>query len=162
MGLDTRRMAEMMEAAMLRKRQIATSGSPELENQEARDNNDWWFSETAYVVKWIIIGSLFLIAISWFVIGYYHAKRRIQKGLKPLAYHRWLVPKSQLPGYRPRYTPPYNPQYGLQQYPEPPPVYDPDMPPVYQPPPGASKVDPEQGVTARAENTPVTRPAPAR
>ena len=110
----------------------------------------------------------------WFVGGYIHAKRRMQKGLPLLAYHRvrnfhsrsspalpylsiltfslqWLVP------YRERQRYGQTPQnhftfYATQPYSpnadgtynEPPPLYNNDMPPSYMPPPGASKLNPTQ------------------
>ena len=45
-------------------------------------------ARTAFIVKWSILGGIFLIFTLWFVGGYFHAKRRIRKGLPPLAYHR--------------------------------------------------------------------------
>jgi len=44
--------------------------------------------ETAYIIKWAVLLSLFGIFFLWLIIGYWHAKRRIAKGLPPLAYHR--------------------------------------------------------------------------
>lgn len=58
MGLDVRRMAEMMEAAMLRKRQFVGEG-PGVQNGNGEVVRDgWWFSETAYIVKWAIVGAM--------------------------------------------------------------------------------------------------------
>ena len=44
--------------------------------------------QKAVGIKWGIVGALILIFVLWIVGGYYHAKRRIAKGLPPLAYHR--------------------------------------------------------------------------
>ena len=109
-----------------------------------------------------------------------HAKRRINKGLVPLGYHRvrfvswlalvhtdspqWLLSRRDRARYDPNYQNPavyYNqyppPQQNTQHgmYPMPPPLYNnSDLPPTYQPPAGATKVDPSQW---RAE--PTRRPA---
>jgi len=100
--------------------------------------------ETAYIIKWAVLLSLFGIFFLWLIIGYWHAKRRIAKGLPPLAYHRWLAPRKNRPiqnSYA-YYQP--NGAYGMQPYPEPPPVYSGDLPPTYQPPPGSTKIAPQQ------------------
>jgi hypothetical protein len=67
-------------------------------------------AQTAYAVKWSVLLALFVIFFLWITLGYYHARRRIKAGLKPLAYHKvdtapdktpcaddgqWLVPRSQ-------------------------------------------------------------------
>lgn len=44
--------------------------------------------QEAAAIKWAVIGAIFLIALLWFFGGYYHAQRRMKKGLQPLAYHR--------------------------------------------------------------------------
>ena len=68
--------------------------SPVLRRQEeiiVDNDNDWWYSNTAYIVKWSILGGLVLIFFVWFVGGYFHAKSRIRKGLPLLKYHMvWL------------------------------------------------------------------------
>lgn len=99
--------------------------------------------QTAYAVKWSVLLALFVIFFLWITLGYYHARRRIKAGLKPLAYHKWLVPRSQrepqpVQNARAYYTPG---NFGMQEHAEPPPVYsNTDMPPSYQPPEGGSKV----------------------
>jgi len=101
--------------------------------------------QTTEIIKWSLLLALFGLFFLWLTIGYWHARRRIRKGLQPMRYHRWLAPKQKLPQNAYAY---YNPQqgsYGMQPFPEPPPVYSQDgMPPVYQPPPGGSKVSPQQ------------------
>ena len=46
------------------------------------------FVQTAMAVKWSFIGAILLLFVIWFVGGYYHAQRRIKRGLPPMAYHR--------------------------------------------------------------------------
>lgn len=48
----------------------------------------FFFLQAASAIKWAIMGAVFLIAILWSMGGYYHAQRRMKKGLRPLAYHR--------------------------------------------------------------------------
>lgn len=138
--------------------------------------------QTGQIVRWSIFFGIFFLFVAYMAIGYWHAKRRINKGLRPLAYHRvrhayplaqyrlvtiandaqWLLNRQQRARYDPNYqnpsvyynTYPQGQQYGLQNMP--PPMYDPNapMPPTYQPPAGATKVDPSQW---RSE--PTRRPA---
>ena len=69
---------------------------------------------------------IFLLLLAWFVGGYYHAQRRMRKGLQPLAYHRvrlvlllsldvqrtelsqWLLPRSQRARFEPHLSEPQN------------------------------------------------------
>lgn len=119
----------------------------------------FWWTRTGIIVKWSIFLAIVVGFMLWLVLGYMHAKRRINKGLKPLAYHRCLVGRAELARVDPAYAypqatytnypPPGAGYYGMQ--PMPPPVYDPNRPPQYPggpappPPMGGSKVDPEQG-----------------
>lgn len=122
----------------------------------------FWWTRTGQIIRWSIFFGIFFLFMAYMAIGYWHAKRRINKGLRPLAYHRWLLNREQRARYDPNYQNPsvyYNTypggqQYGLQNMP--PPMYDPNapMPPTYQPPAGATKVDPSQW---RSE--PTRRPA---
>jgi len=93
-------------------------------------------------------------------IGYWHAKRRISKGLTPLGYHRWLLNRHQRAAYDPNFQDPtvyrnnYRPNYGdggeYGLHAMAPPIYDPNgLPPSYQPPMGGSKVDPYQAGPTR-------------
>ncbi|KAK3945434.1 hypothetical protein QBC46DRAFT_372226 [Diplogelasinospora grovesii] len=137
----------------------------------------FWYTRTGVIVKWSIFLGLSAILGLYLLLGYMHARRRLRKGLAPLAYHRWLVSRSELARVDPRYRPPnasampYNPNsnsggyqyygdgiYGMSNMP-PPPVYDPNAPrpPMYDglattAPPGATKVDPQQtsGITTAA------------
>ena len=40
------------------------------------------------VIRWSIFFGIFFLLIAYMAIGYWHAKRRINKGLPPLRYHR--------------------------------------------------------------------------
>ncbi|KIW19999.1 hypothetical protein PV08_00574 [Exophiala spinifera] len=139
----------------------------QVDNNTNNDNFDdgyWWYSSTAYAIKWAIIAAILVALFLFFIVGYLHARRRMRKGQPPLAYHRWLVPRSQrmafaqqYPQYaaqagvysiaaRPMYHP-YGPgqqAYPMGAYGPPPPAYhEPDYVPVYTPPSG-NKVDPDQ------------------
>ncbi|KAI5467284.1 hypothetical protein BGZ63DRAFT_22346 [Mariannaea sp. PMI_226] len=112
----------------------------------------WWYSDTGMIVKWTIFSTITVLFLSWLIIGHFHAKSRLKKGLQPLGYHRVLVSRRMRAQYDPNYVPP-QPIYGMYSAPDnygyrmynvPPPVYDPSRPPVYEPPVGASKVDPMQ------------------
>lgn len=51
--------------------------------------------QTGYIVKWSIIGAIFLFFALFLLIGYFHAQRRMKKGLRPLAYHRVCLSTNQ-------------------------------------------------------------------
>ncbi|KAK4188529.1 hypothetical protein QBC35DRAFT_496119 [Podospora australis] len=115
----------------------------------------FWNTKTGIIVKWSLFLGFIVFLGLYLMIGYIHAKKRVQKGLAPLAYHRFLVPRAALAQVDPRYRypqasiSPYYPNGQQQAYDMhgmPPPVYDPNAPrpPVYQPPEGATKVDLEQ------------------
>ncbi|KAF4465503.1 Chitin synthesis regulation Congo red resistance RCR [Fusarium albosuccineum] len=152
---------------------------------ESWDNDDvtWWYSKEGYIVKWVILGVIVLLFTLWIVGGYWHAKKRIEKGLRPLAYHRCFVSRRMMARVDPRYAYPPQPYYagypppegyyqhgqpgGYPMYHMPPPVYDPSRPPMYDgPPEGGSKIDPAQGQTRRddgpADYNPPPGPPPAR
>jgi len=127
------------------------------------DFNDgyWWYSSTAYAIKWAIIAAILVAFLVFFVAGYLHARRRMRKGQPPLAYHRWLVPRRQRMAFAQQYpqyaqqvgyyraTPTYHPYpqgqaYHMGAYGPPPPAYhEPDYVPAYTPQ-GPNKVDPDQ------------------
>jgi hypothetical protein len=44
--------------------------------------------QTAYIIKWSIVGGIFLLSIIFVVVAYFHAQARMKKGLRPLGYHR--------------------------------------------------------------------------
>jgi len=136
-------------AFVLDKRQSTNSGGDSVES----NNNAWnWYSPTAEAIKWAVLAVIFLVFFGWFLGGYLHAQRRMKKGLPLLAYHRWLVPRTQ----RARYLQPQN-QFSFYQvqndngeaygmHPYAPPAYNTYHvpPPTYQPPVGSSKVDHDQ------------------
>jgi len=119
-------------------------------------NNDndipFWWTETGQIVRWVIFLGILFLVFAFLFIGYCHARRRINKGLPPLRYHRWMLNHSQRARYDPNYQhpsayyTPYAPGAQYNMHPMPPPIYDPNapMPPVYQPPAGATKVVPSQ------------------
>jgi len=118
---------------------------------ECTDGPNWWYTNTARIVKWVVFFGIFGAFIAFMVFGRMHARRRIRKGLAPLAYHRWLLNREERARYDPNFQNPqavystYRPQqYGMETMP--PPVYDHNAPPppTYQPPAGSSKVDPSQ------------------
>lgn len=116
--------------------------------------NDYWYNDGTYVAKWATLGGIFFLFSALLVFGYIHAHRRMKKGLAPLAYHKWLVPRNRRmrfdPAYRNRYMPsPMNREqdgYAMSGYAPPPPVHDRtgENTPAYLPPRGASKVNPNQ------------------
>jgi len=125
----------------------------------------FWWTKKGQIIRWTIF-AIFFLFLAFIVIGYWHARQRVRKGLAPLRYHRWLLNRTRQPGYDPSYQNPsvfYQPysasgQYGMHPMPQPmpPPMYDPNapMPPTYQPPEGATKVDPSQW-----RSQPTRRPA---
>ncbi|TAQ84744.1 hypothetical protein B7494_g6929 [Chlorociboria aeruginascens] len=121
----------------------------------------FWWTTTGQIVKWSVFFGLLAILIAYLVIGHIHAKRRIKKGLAPLAYHKWLLSREDRAKFDPTfqgsstyYYPDGQQPYGMPMHRMPPPVYDPHSmpPPGYQHPPGATKVDPSQFTTTRRED----------
>lgn len=47
--------------------------------------------QTAFIIKWVITALVILALVLFFVGGYFHAQRRMKKGLPPLRYHRVSV-----------------------------------------------------------------------
>lgn len=126
----------------LRKRQILV---------EVDDDEYWWYTSEANAVKWSIVAAIFLIAFVWFIGGYYHAQSRMRNGMPPLAYHKWLVRRSQRERFQSQnniflHEQPQGYNASYPTYALPPPVYNPTYvpPPPYQPPQGASKASPSQ------------------
>lgn len=113
-----------------------------------RDN--FWYSDKAEIIKWAVAGGITLFFLLWFVGGYIHARRRVKKGLKPLLYHRFLVPYNQRAQFEPQNNFSFyrqeNQGYQLDQYGPPPPVYNANhlQPPQYMPPQGGTKANPSQ------------------
>lgn len=121
------------------------------------DNVPFWWTRTGQIVRWSIFLGILVLVFAFLSLGYCHARRRINRGLAPLPYHRWMLSRPQRARYDPTYQDPRAYYYpyngdGYNMHPMAPPVYDPraPMPPVYQPPVGASKVDPSQVTTRPA------------
>ncbi|KAL7266353.1 hypothetical protein RUND412_011101 [Rhizina undulata] len=138
--------------------------------QDVSDNGDddgdgdynWYWSDEARAIKYGIFLGILLLGFLVIFGMWWHANRRIKKGLPPLRYHRWLVPLEQRMQFEPHLRPEqnfsfYQQQPGAPQYSTyplhplhimPPPAYNPNyaQPPVYSggPPEGATKVDPYQ------------------
>ncbi|KAL6244455.1 hypothetical protein RBB50_008697 [Rhinocladiella similis] len=154
-----------MESSRVFARQVTNNN-----NDDNFDDGYWWYSSTAYAIKWAIIATILVALFLFFIGGYLHARRRMRKGQPPLAYHRWLVPRSQRLAFAQRYPqyaaqagvysmaarPMYHPYgpgyqggghgqaYQMGVYGPPPPAYhEPDYVPAYTPP-GGNKVDPDQ------------------
>lgn len=114
------------------------------------DSDNFWYSDKAEIIKWAVAGGITLFFLLWFVGGYIHARRRVRKGLKPLLYHRFLLPYSQRAQFEPQNNFSFyrqeNQGYPMDQYGPPPPVYNADnpQPPQYMPPPGGTKANPSQ------------------
>ncbi|KAI1147113.1 hypothetical protein F4825DRAFT_165535 [Nemania diffusa] len=137
---------------------------------DGRDDGDYvwfWYTTTGIIIKYTIFFAVLFLVAAWVIGGRIHAKRRLRKGLKPLAYHAWLLSRVERAQVDPAYAyaaqnPVYRPVYGngngngadyYGMHPMPPPVYDPSRPPVYDGPPAGSKVDPEQERQAPAQQT---------
>lgn len=48
----------------------------------------YWYTREGLIVKWAVFLGLMVLITLYITIGYIHAKKRIRKGLVPLAYHR--------------------------------------------------------------------------
>ncbi|KAJ2904089.1 hypothetical protein MKZ38_008900 [Zalerion maritima] len=113
----------------------------------------WWYTKTGIIVKWSLFLA-FILLVFGLSLAYWHAKKRMRKGVAPLAYHRWMITRAELSRVDSRYAYPqaaaytsYNPQaHSMNPMAPPPPMYDPNFarPPMYEPPEGATKTDPSQ------------------
>ncbi|KAI8939923.1 hypothetical protein NX059_003651 [Plenodomus lindquistii] len=130
--------------------------------RQCYDDDSFWYTDKGIIIKWVILTLFFLVFFGWFVGGYIHAKQRLRKGLPLLAYHRFLVsystrrrhgqagpPQNHFTFYQTQNPYQPNPAYAQRQdgaWAEPPPLYqNTDAPPQYYPPPGATKMNPNQG-----------------
>ena len=52
----------------------------------------WWHSETAEVIRWVIVAALLFGLFLLVAGGYVHARRRVRRGQTPLRYHRVSPP----------------------------------------------------------------------
>nr|POE49405.1 hypothetical protein CFP56_50322 [Quercus suber] len=146
------------------------------------DQGSWWWSPAGFTVRYIIVAVVFGALLLFFVGGYYHANRRVRKGLAPLPYHRWMVQR-RVWGNEPRYNqyaqyparfasqgPEQGQTYRMEGYAPPPPAYNSELapPPAYQPPQGGSKVMADQSYPivqergAGESSTGIAAPPPAR
>ncbi|KAK4128617.1 hypothetical protein N657DRAFT_652249 [Parathielavia appendiculata] len=110
----------------------------------------FWSTRTGSILKWSLFLGIVVVLCLYLLIGYIHAQNRIQKGLPPLSYHRFLVSHATLAPVDPHYRPPqpasfypYTPErHYYDMHATPPPVYDPNAPrpPKYEPPAGSTKV----------------------
>ena len=71
--------------------------------QALQSRDDFVFQDdtgfrNAVIIKYSIIAAIFFAFFAWFVGGYFHARRRIKKGLPPLAYHRVGKPRRKVDG----------------------------------------------------------------
>lgn len=126
----------------------------------------WWHSKTGIIVRWVVFLVLFVLIMGYIIGGYLHARARIKKGLRPLAYHRCLVSRRERqPQYHNEWTQgaygQYQPNAYMMANMAPPPVYDPNRPPVYTvPPEGGSKVGLSQWGNEPTHRPPEVNPAP--
>ncbi|KAK4105337.1 hypothetical protein N658DRAFT_503499 [Parathielavia hyrcaniae] len=114
----------------------------------------FWSTRTGTILKWSLFLGIVVALCLYLMIGYIHAQNRIQKGLPPLSYHRFLVSRTTLARVDPHYQPPqpagfypYAPErHYYDMHVMPPPVYDPNAPrpPMYEPPAGSIKVNTTQ------------------
>ncbi|KAI1401424.1 hypothetical protein F4819DRAFT_328185 [Hypoxylon fuscum] len=122
----------------------------------------FWYTRTGVIVKWSIFLGIIVLLSLYLILGRMHAKKRVNRGLKPLAYHRFLLSRQELAASDPRYAwpqaqytnyqagPGYGPGGNYGMHPVPPPIYDPNnRPPMYDGsngpmPMGGSKIDPMQ------------------
>jgi len=61
----------------------------------SRDNQFLTETQTAYIIKWVITAVVLVALLLFFVGGYFHARRRMKKGLPPLRYHRVSIQHSE-------------------------------------------------------------------
>ncbi|CZT19468.1 uncharacterized protein RCC_05319 [Ramularia collo-cygni] len=112
-------------------------------------NDSWYWSDTGYTVRYVIVFVILTALLLFFLGGYLHARKRMKKGLQPLSYHRWMVKsRYRQPQYYQNAPPPQG--YPMYAYPpaqqEVPPAYyqHAPPPPAYSPPEGASKAMADQ------------------
>ncbi|KEF59528.1 uncharacterized protein A1O9_04372, partial [Exophiala aquamarina CBS 119918] len=115
----------------------------------------WWYSSTAYAIKWAVLAAILVAFLLYFVGGYLHARQRMKKGLPPLTYHRWLVPRRTRIAFAQAHpehahhfsfyrTQPAPYGYQMPTYGPPPPAYhEPEYVPAYTAQ-GPNKTNPDQ------------------
>lgn len=130
--------------------------------------------QTAFIIKWVVTAVIVIGLLAFFLGGYFHAQRRMKKGLPPLRYHRWMISRRQREQWFPQQNQRvyyHNAAYGhgpampLNNYGPAPPAYgENDYVPPYAPPQGGSKVNPDQSYQQPGYNQPgsgPSQPAPA-
>ncbi|KAI1262826.1 hypothetical protein F5Y18DRAFT_145077 [Xylariaceae sp. FL1019] len=152
-------------------RDLASGGLSQRQIEKRDDGDYFWYTKEGYIVKYILFLTFIFVLLLWIVGGRAHARRRMRKGLRPMAYHSWLLSRSERGTYDPRYaqytypnqqhpvyyrpaygqTPGGQNEYGMYNMPPPPPVYDASRPPMYMESDG-SKIDPAQA--GRNRDTP--------
>ncbi|KAL0639720.1 hypothetical protein Q9L58_001287 [Maublancomyces gigas] len=122
------------------------------------DNNNWYWSDEVRTIKYGTLLGILLVSFLVILGMWFHADQRMKKGLPPLRYHRWLVPRSRRAQWEPQLQQPEQQFSFYQQNPQqetdysmhavPPPAYNPNyaQPPIYTggPPIGSAKVDPSE------------------
>ncbi|KAL2022754.1 hypothetical protein VTK56DRAFT_4570 [Thermocarpiscus australiensis] len=156
-------------ASMLMSRQVqACTTTPDGFIDEDSCYVPFWNTRTGVIIKWSVLLGIVLLCGLYLILGYMHAQRRIQKGLPPLAYHRFLVSRATLAQVDPRYrhpaatVTPYTPEsHYYDMHAVPPPVYDPDAPrpPKYEPPAGSTKAESNQQYGGEQSQQPSGGPA---
>ncbi|EGS18076.1 uncharacterized protein CTHT_0060910 [Thermochaetoides thermophila DSM 1495] len=129
----------------------------------------FWSTREGVIIKWSLFLGLIVFISLYLLVGYLHAQQRLKKGLAPLSYHRFLVPRSSRnPNNRYSYPPqtavlrPLTAEaHYLDLHSIPPPVYDPNAPrpPAYEPSAGSTKVEPNQGQSLQQQQQQQTTPA---
>ncbi|MCJ1373088.1 hypothetical protein MMC20_004315 [Loxospora ochrophaea] len=114
------------------------------------DDDCGFYSQKSLIIRYSVFGGIVLIFVLVILGGYFHARRRMKKGLPPWRAHKVFLPSSQrhqggpqnqFSYYQTRGD--YNQEYGMQSLELP--AYNSDnVPPTYQPPDGASKIYPTQ------------------
>lgn len=60
--LDARRMGMMMETAIVKRQQDMMDEGGEQRDERIRD--EWWFTSTAYIVKWSVLFGMYVLSSS--------------------------------------------------------------------------------------------------
>lgn len=58
------------------------------ESSEGMSSESYNDAERAIIIKWSVFCGIFFVIAVWIVIGITHGRRRVQKGLPLLFYHR--------------------------------------------------------------------------
>ncbi|GAB7363502.1 hypothetical protein MBLNU230_g3772t1 [Neophaeotheca triangularis] len=66
----------------------------------------WWWTDEGVATRYAIIGILFGSLLLFILLSWFHAHRRIKRGLPPLRYHNWMVRRQHRAHYPSRYQNP--------------------------------------------------------